>query len=118
MGQSLYEPPNVGGWPGGRAWLTPLALVGRANLAADLVSGRLAAPAGSPLDVLGLARRHGRGGSREDVAGFLTDLILGGPPDAGWSGRVRAACADSPDDVTFARRATVAILSSPEAQLG
>jgi uncharacterized protein (DUF1800 family) len=118
MGQSLFSPPNVGGWPGGRAWLSPLALVGRANLAADLVSGRLAAPAGPPLDVLGLARRHGRDGSREDVASFLTDLILGSPPDAGWWDRVRTACADSPGDAAFARRAAIAILSSPEAQLG
>ena len=23
LGQELFEPPNVGGWPGGRAWLTP-----------------------------------------------------------------------------------------------
>ena len=23
MGQDLFEPPNVGGWPGGRAWITP-----------------------------------------------------------------------------------------------
>jgi uncharacterized protein (DUF1800 family) len=88
MGQALYDPPNVGGWPGGRAWLSPLALLGRANLAADLVSGRLAQPAAAPLDLLGLARRHGRGGSREEVAGFLTDLI-----------------------------AAAAILASPEAQL-
>jgi uncharacterized protein (DUF1800 family) len=118
MGQSLYYPPNVGGWPGGRAWLSPLALLGRANLAADLVSGRMAAPAGPPLDVTGLARRHGRGGSREEVVGFLTDLILGGSPDAGWSDRVQAACTDSPDDATFARRAAITVLSSPEAQLG
>jgi uncharacterized protein (DUF1800 family) len=117
MGQSLYYPPNVGGWPGGRAWLSPLAVLGRANLAADLVSGRLAAPFGPPLGVLELARRYGEGGSREQVVRFLTDLILGAPPDASWSERVQAACAEAADDVTFARRAAVAILSSPEAQL-
>jgi uncharacterized protein (DUF1800 family) len=118
MGQVLYYPPNVGGWPGGRAWLSPLALVGRANLAADLVAGRTASPAGAPLDVLGLARRHERDGSRADVVAFLTDLVLGGPPDAGWLDRVGAACAGTADDATFARRAAAAILSSPEAQLG
>src|SRR5262249_37374614 len=117
MGQSLYYPPNVGGWPGGRTWLSPLALLSRANLAADLVSGRMAAPTGPALAVLGLAQRHGRDGSREAVVGFLTDLILGGSPDAGWTDRVQAACAESSDDATFARRAAIAILSSPEAQL-
>jgi uncharacterized protein (DUF1800 family) len=117
MGQSLYYPPNVGGWPGGRAWLSPLALLGRANLAADLVAGRLAQPA-APLDLLGLARRHGRGDSREDLAGFLTDLILGAAPDDGWTGRVVAAAGEDRELAEFARRAAAAILASPEAQLG
>jgi uncharacterized protein (DUF1800 family) len=117
MGQSLYYPPNVGGWPDGRAWLSPLALLGRANLAADLVAGRLARPT-APLDVLGLARRHERGGSREDLAGFLTDLILGAAPDEGWTGRVVAAAGASRELPDFARRAAAAILASPEAQLG
>jgi hypothetical protein len=91
---------------------------GPGQLAADLVSGRMASPAGPPLDVLGLARRHGRDRSRQDVVGFLTDLVLGGSPDAGWSDRVQVACAESPNDAAFARRAAIAILSSPEAQLG
>jgi len=118
MGQSLYYPPNVGGWPGGRAWLSPLALLGRANLAADLVSGRLALPAGPPLDVLDLIRRHGRDISREGIVAFCTELILGSSPDAGWTDRVLAVCGEAWDDVTFARRVASAVLSSPEAQLG
>ncbi len=39
LGQDLFEPPNVGGWPGGRAWLTPRSLVGRANFATAPDSG-------------------------------------------------------------------------------
>jgi uncharacterized protein (DUF1800 family) len=118
MGQSLFYPPNVGGWPGGRAWLSPLALLGRANLAADLMAGRLARPAGAPLDILGLARRHGRGDNREELAGFLTDLILGAAPDGGWTRRVVAAAGEDRELPDFARRAAAAILASPEAQLG
>jgi uncharacterized protein (DUF1800 family) len=117
MGQALYYPPNVGGWPGGRAWLSPLALLGRANLAADLVAGRLSQPAGAPPDLLGLARRFGRGTSREAVADFLTDLILGGAPDEGWAGRVVAAAGKGSELPAFARRTAAAILASPEAQL-
>jgi uncharacterized protein (DUF1800 family) len=115
-GQSLFYPPNVGGWPAGRAWLSPLGLLSRANLAADLVAGRLAASAAAPLNMLSLARRHGRGGSREDVAGFLTDLILGAPPDAGWVGRAVAAAGPADALPEFARRAAAAVLASPEAQ--
>jgi uncharacterized protein (DUF1800 family) len=40
LGQDLFYPPNVGGWPGGRSWLTTRALIGRANCAAALVDGR------------------------------------------------------------------------------
>jgi uncharacterized protein (DUF1800 family) len=117
MGQSLFYPPNVGGWPGGRAWLSPLALLGRANLAADLVAGRASRPAGTPLDVLGLARRHDRGGNRETLADFLTDLVLGEAPDEGWRGRVIASAGEGRDLADFARRAAAVILASPEAQL-
>ena len=118
VGQNLFYPPNVGGWPGGRAWLSPLALLGRANLAADLLSGRLARPAARPLDVLGLAQRHGRGSSREELVQFLTELILGEAPEAGWTGRVLAAAGADREPADFARRAAVAILASPQAQLG
>jgi hypothetical protein len=33
LGQDLFYPPNVGGWPGGRSWLTTRAVLGRANYA-------------------------------------------------------------------------------------
>ena len=29
LGQDLFYPPNVGGWPGGRSWLTGRSLIGR-----------------------------------------------------------------------------------------
>jgi uncharacterized protein (DUF1800 family) len=36
MGQSLYAPPSVKGWDGGRAWLNTATLLSRANLAVAL----------------------------------------------------------------------------------
>ena len=36
MGQRLFFPPNVAGWPGGLAWLDGQAVVARANVAAWL----------------------------------------------------------------------------------
>ena len=39
LGQDLFYPPNVGGWPGGRAWITTRSALGRANFAAALVEG-------------------------------------------------------------------------------
>lgn len=31
LGQQLFEPPNVAGWPGGRAWVSPGRLLNRLN---------------------------------------------------------------------------------------
>ncbi len=35
MGQDLYYPPNVAGWPGGRAWLTTSAMLARCHYAEE-----------------------------------------------------------------------------------
>ncbi len=40
-GQSLFAPPNVKGWPGGRAWLNTSTLLERDNFAAALATGAL-----------------------------------------------------------------------------
>jgi uncharacterized protein (DUF1800 family) len=32
LGQTLFEPPNVAGWAGGRTWITPSTLLERGNL--------------------------------------------------------------------------------------
>jgi hypothetical protein len=40
IGQSLFAPPNVKGWEGGRAWLNSATLVSRHNLAWRLVGGQ------------------------------------------------------------------------------
>ena len=39
MGQDLYHPPSVAGWPGGRAWFSSQRLIARQNFATDLVKG-------------------------------------------------------------------------------
>ena len=50
MGQTLYAPPTVKGWDGGRAWLSAGALLERMRFAS-----RLAATASSPDSTLALA---------------------------------------------------------------
>ena len=40
MGQVLYYPPNVAGWPGGANWLTSQMLIARENFVTRLVNGR------------------------------------------------------------------------------
>lgn len=38
LGQDLAEPPTSAGWQGGTAWINSATIVGRANLAAELLS--------------------------------------------------------------------------------
>ncbi len=37
LGQTLFEPPNVAGWAGGRTWITPATLLQRGNLFRDVL---------------------------------------------------------------------------------
>jgi hypothetical protein len=41
MGQSLFAPPNVKGWPGGATWLNTHTVLERSNFAAALAMGTL-----------------------------------------------------------------------------
>ena len=41
MGQQLFSPPNVKGWPGGQAWLNTSTVLARVNFAQALVMGGL-----------------------------------------------------------------------------
>jgi hypothetical protein len=113
LGQDLFYPPNVGGWPGGRAWISTQAMIGRANYAAALVEGRRVGRP-TPLDPLALARRHGA----DDVVAFALRLLLGAEPTAAWRDRVTAALGPSPTATPEgARRAVALVLAMPEAQL-
>jgi uncharacterized protein (DUF1800 family) len=100
LGQDLFYPPNVGGWPGGRNWITTRSAVGRANFAAAL-AGVDSAGLGTSFDPIALAARHGQGRNPS----FFAQLLLG---------------ADGPevplDAPGPARQALVRLLTSPEAQ--
>jgi uncharacterized protein (DUF1800 family) len=114
LGHDLFQPPNVGGWPGGRRWISAQSMIGRANYAAALVKGTLwSVP--QPLDALALARRHGRGGDLRDLIAFYGDLLLPGPrPDDRVAAAVGAKAALTAET---ARRVVILLLASPEAQL-
>jgi len=75
MGQALFYPPNVFGWPGGRSWLTTRTVISRANFATALIDGGLHNPV-RPLDTVQLAKRYGFE-TREQQQGFLGELLVG-----------------------------------------
>jgi uncharacterized protein (DUF1800 family) len=117
LGQDLFAPPNVGGWPGGRAWVSAQAAIARANYAAALVGGRLSR-GGQPLDALGLAQKHSRGKTLDDLLDFLGELLCGAIPSPAWRERVSAALGPKGAlTAETARRAVALLLASPEMQL-
>jgi hypothetical protein len=114
LGQDLFQPPNVGGWPGGRQWISAQSMIARANFAADLVRGTLTRDR-QPFDTVGWARRHGRGADLADFIAFCGDLLLpGARPDDRVAAALGATAKLNPET---ARRAVVLVLASPEAQL-
>jgi uncharacterized protein (DUF1800 family) len=113
LGQDLFYPPNVGGWPSGRSWLTTRSVIGRANYAAALVEGtRVGRP--GPMDALDLVRRNGE----KELIAFYTRLLLGTEPAPAWRARLMTGIDPKVQDEAEAARRTVAlILAMPEAQL-
>jgi uncharacterized protein (DUF1800 family) len=117
LGQDIFFPPNVGGWPGGRGWISPHSMIARTNFAAALVDGRLTRN-GRPFDAAALPRRHGRPEDLEGVISFYCELILGAAPGADWRHALveslGPAHRGSPQSL---RTAVALILASPAAQL-
>ncbi len=79
LGQNLYHPPTVKGWPGGRHWINRATLTGRSNLARALLGGTK--PYGDKLDPLAVAQKHGHS-TPESAGRFLLDLFLQGDVEA------------------------------------
>lgn len=135
MGQTMFQPPNVRGWVGGRLWINSSTLAARRQLAQTLCS---------PLDEerfnadekfeLEAARDSGLRRFTVDeeriraftvlgpqgIADRLCDYFLPGRVDDGYRSALVDYLAAAPDDAAFedrARRATITVLQSPEYQL-
>lgn len=75
LGQDLFHPPNVFGWPGGRSWLTTRTMIGRANYVSALCRGELHRP-NRPPDIGALATKHGFSTPAERTK-FTSMFLLG-----------------------------------------
>jgi uncharacterized protein (DUF1800 family) len=105
LGQDLFYPPNVFGWPGGRSWLTSRALIGRANFATSIARGALHNPT-KPFDPVEFALRHDQ--TRENLGSFYGALLVG---------EANAIAGQDPSTQT-PEQLLASILNSPKAQLG
>jgi len=117
LGQNLLNPPTVKGWAGGTNWINPATLVGRANLARNLLRG--SGVYGDKLNPWAVAVRHGHN-DPESAGRFLRDLLLQGElsPDQ-WESLAKEAALDREAKATetAARRLALALVNLPEFQL-
>jgi len=117
LGQDLFNPPKVAGWPGGRSWLSSRSLIGRVSYASALVAAQ-GVGRQRPLEPIVLARKHGHGASQPEALSFLSQLLIGVEPDHHWIERFDQALGSSAEwNESIARRAVVQILASAEGQL-
>jgi uncharacterized protein (DUF1800 family) len=117
MGQELFFPPNVGGWPGGRGWLTGRGVVARANFAAALTAGELDVEV-RPIDLDQLASRHGQRRETSATIAWFGELLTGRPAEPAVADALRKA-SQRPGTSAVPRlnTAVAMLLARPEAQL-
>jgi uncharacterized protein (DUF1800 family) len=114
LGQDLFNPPNVGGWPEGREWLTGKSIIARTKFAAALVDGRsIGLPA--PIDASAMARAQGRTTSLDAIADAASTLFHGST--LSLQDRRRLAPIFSEQTPESLRLAVALVLASPESQL-
>ncbi|HEV3256022.1 MAG TPA: DUF1800 domain-containing protein [Gemmataceae bacterium] len=127
MGMPLFAPPNVKGWPFGKAWLNTATVLTRANFAQQLSSGtgqlNLSDPSATvavAVDPSALLRLE-KISEPPQVVSFLVDLLLQGDTTAPERDRLTAfVAAGKPDGPAMDQRVreTVhSIMTMPEYQL-
>jgi uncharacterized protein (DUF1800 family) len=125
MGQRLFAPPNVKGWPGGRAWLNTSTVLERDNFAEALAVGTLWDPTAreAPPRALDPARLLGeeKVSGPEDVVRAILDLYVPGGCRLESRAKLIAYVAEgSPTGAALdrrAREAVHAVLTTAEYQL-
>lgn len=76
LGRKLFYPPNVGGWPGGRAWLNTRTAIARANFGAALSDGRLVNEE-VQTDFCELAKKHVNADTLDGIVKHYCLLLTG-----------------------------------------
>ena len=80
VGQRLYHPPSVFGWPHGKDWITTGTLLARARFARALVGGELSIDDDEG-PVARLVARHSVSEDPEERVSFIGRLLLGQEPE-------------------------------------
>ena len=112
MGQTLFDPPSVQGWPGGPLWINSATLLERVNFANRIASDRRRFNPGDQLQKAGLGNKQ--------AADFYVGMLLDGAMPA----EERAVLQDYAQSVLKVterdaglRSVVYLVLSSPDYQL-
>ncbi len=131
MGQALFYPPNVGGWPRGESWINTATILIRYNLSGLVLTGGMPGlvrrPAARPPLPAGVARMvEGASTAGEAIDRLVNGLTFGAMDEKRKGALLQAMGASSPA-VPFAlsradadgkfRSAVHLLLCSPEYQL-
>ncbi len=124
LGQSLFDPPNVRGWEGGKAWISSSTLVLRYNFASSLVGAtapnhrRPDRRLPSTVDIARLAPADLRGtpGPFADALAFRL-FAATQPPRLRAAARAAVAEAAAPVSDAGARSIFQRLMSTPDYQL-
>lgn len=79
MGQTLYEPPNVAGWPAGQTWFSTGAMLARMNFAAQLTNNQ-------KIKLLAEARSSGK--TADALLAYCLEQLMPAPLDATVTGEL------------------------------
>ncbi len=114
MGQRLFYPPNVAGWPGGLAWLRGSTVLARASFAAWLTDS---SPGLGTDHFLSLAKRR-CGGRPEAWLDTLVVLLCGAEISPQTKKEILAAAQSEDKPGRQYGRILSRLLTLPELQLG
>lgn len=131
LGQLLFHPPNVAGWPGGKAWIDNATLMTRLNLGAFVLGAREvnlrlkddpeAAERGGAFRKFSAEanlqplQSIAKGQDRVTILHSLADYLFILPPKLPLSELADAI--EEPGDDAFFRKSVAALMSLPEYQL-
>lgn len=110
LGQILFDPPNVKGWDGGRAWISSSTLLTRYNAAGNLVRG----VGGAPPDIDKIIPPRL---TPEKTADALAWRLFQSPMPAPLRQRTMAFLAENGDSPASRRDLLHLLLATPEFQL-
>ena len=120
LGQDLFNPPNVGGWPGGRSWLMGRSVVARANFAVAVADG--AELGCAPLDASTLPRADPPLSDAEALIDRLSELLFGAALNSAERDRVLdlvrlRSAAELGTPRSLQQALVIALLTLPQAHL-